>query len=244
MDLFSKIIVISDNFDLSKFILKEITKHNVSVDLYFSKNNTVTVNEMTSLGASVIDVKSDNTINFILENYELVISLHCKQIFPAKLVNNITCINVHPGFNPYNRGWFPQAFSIINKKPIGATIHMMDEKIDNGYIIDQAEVEVLQNDTSFEVYRKVIDLEKKLLEKNIPIILNKTYKTKKPTFEGNYNSIKDYNNLCKLDLNHVGTLQEHIDLLRALTHDSFKNAYFYDNQNNKFFVRINFDKDH
>ena len=51
-----------------------------------------------------------------MRHYKVGISAHCKQIFPAKLVENVRCYNIHPGYNPYNRGWFPQVFSIINKK--------------------------------------------------------------------------------------------------------------------------------
>src|SRR5687768_5901648 len=76
----------------------------------------------------------------IIKAYDLVISLHCKQLFPAELVKAVRCINIHPGYNPYNRGWFPQVFSIINKLPAGATIHEIDEEIDHGKIIAQQQV--------------------------------------------------------------------------------------------------------
>ena len=47
-------------------------------------------------------------VSNITKNYNLVMSIHCKQLFPTELVNNVRCVNVHPGLNPYNRGWFPQ----------------------------------------------------------------------------------------------------------------------------------------
>ena len=69
--------------------------------------------------------------------YDLFISLHCKQLFPDELVNNHLCINVHPGYNPFNRGWFPQVFGIMNHLPIGVTIHKMDTQLDHGPILWQ-----------------------------------------------------------------------------------------------------------
>ena len=92
-------------------------------------------------------------------SYDLFISLHCKQIFPDRLVNNYRCVNVHPGLNPYNRGWFPQAFSIINKLPVGVTIHEMDSLLDHGPIIIQKEVAIESWETSFDVYTKIQRME-------------------------------------------------------------------------------------
>ena len=78
-------------------------------------------------------------------NY-LIISLHCKQLFPKGLISTVKCINVHPGLNPHNRGWYPQVFSIINKRPLGATIHEIDEELDHGDVIAQKEVPVFSWD--------------------------------------------------------------------------------------------------
>jgi len=38
-------------------------------------------------------------------------------------------------------------------------------------------------------------------------------------------------------------LAEHIDLLRALTHGGFNNAYFIDDKGKKIFVRLSLEKD-
>ncbi len=75
--------------------------------------------------------------NSFFDKYILFISLHCKQIFPQRLTDNYRCINIHPGYNPYNRGWFPQVFSILNKNTAGVTIHEIDQELDHGPIIYQ-----------------------------------------------------------------------------------------------------------
>jgi methionyl-tRNA formyltransferase len=82
------------------------------------------------ISTKVYDLKKSNHIIEIIEKYQLVFSLHCKQIFPSELISNVKCINVHPGYNPLNRGWYPQVFSIIYDLPIGATIHEIDEVVD------------------------------------------------------------------------------------------------------------------
>ncbi len=102
----------------------------------------------------VIDVKKDTAR--IAANFDLVISIHCLQLFPKNLVNSVRCINIHPGYNPINRGWYPQVFSIINNLPIGATIHEMDEELDHGPIIARKMVQKFDWDTSLTLYDRVL----------------------------------------------------------------------------------------
>lgn len=241
-----KILVISDNPRFTKFFQEECLNQGVDkflvVDYRYSINNK-SPSEMINLGAVSIDVKNEKSILIIKTEYYLVLSLHCKQIFPVELVSAVTCINIHPGLNPHNRGWFPQVFSIINKKPIGATIHLMDGEVDHGCIIDQASVNVRQSDTSLEVYERVFAAEMMLLRKNFRAIINKKFESVAPTFDGNFNSIKDFKSLCHLNLDAIAPLREHINLLRALSHGAFKNAYFYNEDGKKIFVRLSLDEE-
>lgn len=236
-----RLLVVSDNQELSLYLREELEKKSfeypVEVDFCYTSFNT-NPQQMIDMGAKAINVKDEPTVERIIQDYDLVFSLHCKQIFPATLTDNVCCINFHPGLNPFNRGWYPQAFSIINGLPVGATIHLMDAEVDHGEILDQQEVEVTSSDTSLSVYRKVIATEKNLISKNIYTIITGLYTTKKPQAEGNYNGIKDYNTLCELDLNSVATLSEHLKILRATTHGDFKNAYFYDESGKKYFVKL------
>jgi methionyl-tRNA formyltransferase len=224
-----KILVISDNEHLVRHLkvvqnLKEVAEA-ANFDYRFSIKNK-NPGSLIALGMEPIDLKSENACKEVIERYQLVISLHCKQIFPSNLVNQVTCINFHPGYNPHNRGWYPQVFSIINKKPIGVTIHVMDEMIDHGKIITQKKLDISSEETSFDVYNRVIELEKKMISENIISIINGTYELFETFEEGNYNSINDFKMLCHLDLDHVGTLREHIDKLRALSHGDFSNAFY------------------
>lgn len=192
----------------------------------------------TLIESKSLDLNDSKVINDLIEKYQLVISAHCKKMFPSSLFNKIRCINIHPGFNPYNRGWYPQVFSIINKLPLGVTIHEIDEQLDHGDIILQEEINCYQHDTSLSLYNRIIDLEIKLFESNFDKIIYNKYTKSKMLTEGNINYKQDFNNLCTLDLNHKGTLNEHIDYLRALTHGNFNNAYFFDNNGDKIFVKI------
>ncbi|HET6279927.1 MAG TPA: formyltransferase family protein, partial [Polyangia bacterium] len=44
-------------------------------------------------------------------------------------------VNLHPALLPYNRGQYPNVWSIIEGTPSGTTLHYIDEGIDTGAII-------------------------------------------------------------------------------------------------------------
>lgn len=178
----------------------------------------------------------------IISSYDLVISIHCKQLFPAKLVNGIRCINVHPGLNPHNRGWYPQVFSIINGLPSGVTIHEIDEDLDHGPIIAQQAYEIQSWDTSGSAYKKIMAIERALVLEHFVAIRDRNYEAITPSQQGNLNYKKDFEELREIDLNATATFGQVINRLRALTHDNFNNAYFSDPAGNKVFVKITLEK--
>lgn len=227
-----KIFVFSDNIHIFKPIYK-IMK-NLEISYFCSPMSKNKFKDFSFIKAK--NIKSDY---LELLDYDIGFSIHSNQIFPKKLVENVLCINLHPGYNPYNCGIFPQVFSIINKLKIGATLHIMNSKIDNGDIIDREEIEIKQYDTSLSLYNKIKNTEIKIFKRNLNAILNKKFNTTKINYkDNNYNSIKDFKNLCKIDLNKTLTMQEAIDYLRALSHKPYKNAYFLDKNGNKIYLRL------
>jgi methionyl-tRNA formyltransferase len=236
-----RVLVISDNPKLASVLAQLIDEQSLlaiaNFEFHYSVVNKLP-DSMLKLGYTPIDIKSQNTIKWVITSFDLVLSIHCKQIFPLEVVSNICCVNVHPGFNPYNRGWYPQVFSIINKTSIGATIHLMNKEIDAGPIIAQRQVSVNSCDTSLSLYERVLDAEIFLLKRYIRNIVNGDYEYSDLPMTGNYNSVSDFRALCHLDLDSTGSLREHIDLLRALSHGDFRNAYFIDECGKKIFVKI------
>ncbi len=230
------VLIISDNSELLLRFRKLADQKNLSARFEYACSylNHNLVNSMEGNWLKPINIKAEKDLH---TKYELIISLHCKQLFPAELVKNVRCVNVHPGFNPYNRGWFPQVFSILNKLPAGATIHEIDEMLDHGNIIAQKNIKIESWDTSITAYEKILDAEMELLDKHLVSILENTYESF-PAAEGNLNLKKDFDALCEIDLRHTGTFAEHIDKLRALSHGQYNNAFYLDDDGRKVFIKI------
>ncbi|MBL4586796.1 MAG: dTDP-4-amino-4,6-dideoxyglucose formyltransferase [Flavobacteriales bacterium] len=182
--------------------------------------------ELSAQNPPVTGLNVKESVKVILQSFDLIISYHCRQLFPAEIVTKIRCVNIHPGFNPYNRGWYPGVFSIANGLPAGATIHEIDEKIDNGPIIAQKQINILPEDTSGTVYPKIIQAEYDLLDEWFMPMLTGKYDTFLSTTKGNLNYKKDYYALQELDLDATVKTGDLINRLRALTHTPYQNAYY------------------
>ena len=221
MEHVERVLILSDNLFVVKSFQELLRELNVDVDYKCSP-----VSPLLANGFEPILIKEN--IERIIKKYDLIISAHCKQLFPAEVVNSVRCINIHPGLNPYNRGWYPQVFSILNKLPLGATIHEMDEELDHGAIICQQEVPVYAWDTSLSAYERVQQAEIELLKEWLPQLISGDYKTYEPEKEGNVNLKKDFNALRELDLQQQQSIGDTIDVLRAMSHGNYNNAYFID----------------
>lgn len=240
---FTRVLVVSDNeWILDRFTALVARRGELREGREFqfvcSPNNAGLVGRrFNGWAVEPCDVKA--SAPRIIAERDLVISAHCKQLFPADVVRSVRCINIHPGLNPHNRGWYPQVFCILNGLPLGATIHEIDEQLDHGPIIDQMEVPLYPWDTSLDAYNRVREAEAALLERSIDAILAGEYTAHPPATEGNVNYRSDFDALRRLDLDQTLTLRQAIDRLRALTHGSFDNAYFIDPATNKkVFVKI------
>lgn len=56
-------------------------------------------------------------------------------IFRRRLLDAATPLNAHPGLLPDFRGLDPVLWSVFRKSPVGATVHVMSEGIDEGPIL-------------------------------------------------------------------------------------------------------------
>ena len=100
LDKFKKqsnnILVVSDNPELSLYLKREVESIRLPtplrIDFRYSSVNT-NPSQMIEIGAESINLKASETVDWVLRQYDLVLSVHCKQIFPQRLVDNICCIN-------------------------------------------------------------------------------------------------------------------------------------------------------
>jgi methionyl-tRNA formyltransferase len=208
-----------------------------ALDIRFSPGNEILEREYRDNDA-IRSLDMRTSWKQVAADYDIVFSVHSKQIFPAELVEAVRCVNVHPGYNPYNRGYYPQVFSLLNKMPIGCTIHLMDSKIDHGPVLVQEKIQAQAWDTSLSLYQRIVDAEITLFTAHFDDIVSGRLQGKAAEENGNLNLKKDFDALRTIDLKAPTTFGAAIDRFRALTHGEYKNCYFIDETGRKIYLRI------
>lgn len=114
-------------------------------------------------GYNIIDlgnINSKESLELINElKVDVIFSIAASQIFKKDLLNlpRRGCFNIHTSKLPLNRGMMPNFWSLYNydKHPISAiTLHMMNEKLDDGKILVQEEFKLNPNESLDTLIRR------------------------------------------------------------------------------------------
>lgn len=160
---------------------------------------------------------------------DLLVCAGFKYIIPREILDlpELGTVNLHASYLPYNRGYNPSYWSIVEDVPAGATVHYVTEALDSGPIIDREEVEVRPDDTGKSLYERLEDKLVELFKENWEAIRTGTVETtEQPESCGTHHYRREFIDECELDLEDQVTAGEFIDRLRALTFPPYRNAYF------------------
>jgi methionyl-tRNA formyltransferase len=164
--------------------------------------------------------------------FDYVLKTEFLALFPLGVVN------LHSSYLPYNRGQYPNVWSIVEGTPAGVTLHYIDEGIDTGDLIAQEEVAVEPVDTGETLFRKLEQTCIELFQKTWPLIrAGKAQRIIQNKVEGTYHTTRDVDRIDAIDLDKTYTARELIDVIRARTFKPYKGAYFVD-QNRKIYMRM------
>jgi methionyl-tRNA formyltransferase len=215
-------------------------KNNIAIDIleyalnYFKKENIY-----------IISNKSDNGVNkfqrslkkYSLENgFKLVslnelydfedlifLSLEFDTIIIPSLFKSKLLFNIHFSSLPKYKGMYTSYWPIINGEThSGVTLHLIDQGIDTGDIIQKFDFSLDKYETSKSLYLKYIFYGTKLVKSNIQnLIYNRFVPLKQNTENSSYYSIKsvDYSNLT-INLNN--TANQISIFIRALRFRDFQ----------------------
>lgn len=148
------------------------------------------------------------------------------------------CINLHPALLPYNRGRYPNVWSIVTKTPAGVTLHYIDEGIDTGDVIAQKEVPVLVTDTGASLYRRLEAEGLELFRSTWPLIRAGTNsRIAQARDEGSYHRARDVEQIDEIDLDKSYRAEDLLNIIRARTFPPYRGAYFV-HQGRKICLRI------
>jgi methionyl-tRNA formyltransferase len=137
------------------------------------------------------------------------------------------CLNLHPGFLPYNRGAHPNVWSIVEKTPAGVTLHYVDEGIDTGDIVRQKAVPVSFSDTGESLYHKLETSALELVKETWPAIESgEIRRVAQDTEQGTFHKQADLTRIDEIHLEQSYRAEDLLNLLRARTFPPYPGAFF------------------
>ena len=164
-------------------------------------------------------------------NPDIIVTCAYGQIIPKEILDfpRLGCINVHASLLPKLRGGAPIHKSIIDDYGVtGITIMYMDVKMDNGDIISQREVEILDSDNLESLHDKLSVVGTELLLDTLPSIIDGTNERVKQNEE---EVTYAYN--IKREEEHIDfnkTSREVFNLIRGLSPVPSANAILFDKE--------------
>jgi len=100
-----------------------------------------------SLGLPVLKLENINrpeSIKAIAElKPDVIVNIRTRNIYKKEILAlpSIGCVNIHHGLLPDNRGTMCDLWAWVEGRPVGFTVHWMNEKIDDGDIIKTQEID-------------------------------------------------------------------------------------------------------
>jgi len=166
-----------------------------------------------------------------LKNLELdyIFGVHFPYIIPSEVLNipKVGFLNIHPAYLPYNKGWHTPTWSILDNSSYGATLHFMEEALDQGNIIHQKKLKVLPTDTANSLYQRVLKLEEEVFYEAFADLVSLQPKRQPQIGKGTTHVKRDLHKIQEIDLNTPMAPMLLINKLRALTTNKISElAYF------------------
>lgn len=116
------------------------------------------------------------------QNIGILISVAANQIFRKKLIQtpNIACLNIHSSLLPKYRGLDALFWALVNgETQVGVTVHLVNEKIDDGDIVAQKPFDVAPENSLHKLYYKAMGVGAKLLSEVLDQYEKDSVRTKK-----------------------------------------------------------------
>ncbi len=133
----------------------------------FALENNIKVFQPTKIREDyqeIIDIKPD-----------LIVTCAYGQIIPKELIDlpKYGCINIHASLLPEYRGGAPIHHAVMDgKSKTGITIMYMNEKMDEGDILYQEEIDILDTDNTSIMFDKLSKLGSSMIREFIPKLIN------------------------------------------------------------------------
>lgn len=239
-----KLLLMADKYvgtKITRWLIKHYRK-DIAVVICSSKNEIFESAEGSNLPCTIFE-SNEKTMKY-LQNKKIFPDLGFLVWWP-KLVKKPLLdypkhgfINTHPSLLPFNRGKYPNFWSLVEEVPFGVTLHFVKESVDSGDIVAQSKINYDWEDTGGSVYYKALEETIKLFKKGYPDIRHLNIPHDKQDEEkSTFHLAKELDTASKIELDRQYKGRELLNLLRARTFPGNPACWFEDNDK-KYEVRV------
>ena len=174
---------------------------------------------------------------------DVILSVHFPYLVPKEVLDlpRLGCLNLHPAYLPWNRGWHTATWALLEGTPIGATLHVMDEGVDSGDIVHQRQLEVRPFDVAHDLYSRLFELELEVLREAWPWIASGSFpRTPQYPNEGTRHDKNDLfaSGLQRLELGASSSVGDVLRRLRAFTTNRLDEAAYFEDGDRRYHVQV------
>ncbi|MDR2180189.1 MAG: formyltransferase [Synergistaceae bacterium] len=105
---------------------------------------------------------------------DLIFSFSYRTVIPLPILESASlgAFNIHGALLPRYRGRACVNWAVIHgERETGVTLHHMTARVDEGRIVDQEPVQIGEDDTAHDVFKKMIPAARAMLHRSLPAIL-------------------------------------------------------------------------
>lgn len=180
--------------DLGLWVLGQVPEGNIAQVITLDES---VVEAAQTRGINVVEGDA-NSVCFTPSKVGFLV--HYTKILKPKIISRYEMLyNLHPGYLPWGRGYYPIFWALWEQTPAGATLHQVTEEVDKGPIVAQIRVEYSNYETGWEVFKRVREAEKALFVECFEKIVNgESIPSFPQSGGGTYHSKKEFFQLKKL----------------------------------------------
>lgn len=152
--------------------------------------------------------------------FELGLLLWWPKILSSSVIGSAAFgfVNTHPSLLPYNRGKHPNFWALLEQCPFGVSLHVVDEGIDCGGIVDQKNISYTWEDNAETLYLRAIAEMKELFTDNYPRLRENSFTTMSQDLsQGSFHFSSELEPASRIELDKPTTARQLLNLLRART---------------------------
>jgi methionyl-tRNA formyltransferase len=139
-------------------------------------------------------------------------------------------VNTHPSLLPYNRGKHYNFWAILEQAPFGVTLHLVDEGVDTGPILFQAELDHGWEDTGETLYLRAQSAMIDLVKASYPALRDGELMPRPQDAEhGSFHRADELEAASRIALDEETTARKLFNRLRARTFPGYPGCRFEDN---------------